>query len=54
MKLFEKAIQGKAISPRPPPLPNTVLQIKWNSAVCFCDTAARTTLKEKAYTPKVV
>lgn len=54
MKLFEEVVQGKPISPPPPLLATTVLQIKWSSAVCFCDRAARTTLKEKAYTPKAV
>lgn len=52
MKLFEEVVQRKLISPHPPLFPTTVLQIKWDSAVRFCDTAARTALKENAYAPK--
>lgn len=52
MKLFEEVVQRKPISPYPPLLPTTVLQIKWDSAVRFCDTVARTALKEKDYVPK--
>lgn len=52
MKLFEEVVQRKPISPHPPLLPTAVLQIKWDPAVRFCHTAARTALKEKAYVPK--